>query len=76
MIIGLDADPRDAKTLWLSATTWDSSADGAVYRTRDGGATWQEITGDLPYRKPMVLRFNPDTRELWAGGVGLYRIRQ
>ncbi len=76
VIIGLDADPRDAKTLWLSATTWDSSADGAVYRTRDGGATWQEITGDLPYRKPMVLRFNPDTRELWAGGVGLYRIRQ
>lgn len=76
VIIGLASDPRDAGTLWLSATTWDSSADGAVYRTRDGGATWQEITGDLPYRKPMVLRFNPDTHDLWAGGVGLYRIRQ
>ena len=75
-VIGLEVDPRDAKTLWISATTWDGGSAGGVYRTRDGGATWQEITGDIPYVKPMVLRFNPVTRELWAGGVGLYKLKQ
>ncbi len=50
--------------------------DGAIYKTIDGGTTWQEITGGIPYVKPLVLRFNPATSELWAGGVGLYKIKQ
>jgi len=75
-IIGLETDPRDAKTMWISATTWDGSSDGAVYKTSDGCATWQEITGNLPYRKPLVLRFNPATNELWAAGSGLFKIKQ
>ena len=75
-IVGLEADPRDLKTLWLSRVTWGEDALGGVYRTRDGGETWQDITGDLPYRKPICLRFNPATQELWAVGVGAFRIRQ
>lgn len=75
-IVGLEVDPRDEDTLWLSRVTWGSQAVGGVYRTRDGGATWQEITGDLPYCKPIVLRLNPETRELWSGGVGLYKTKQ
>jgi photosystem II stability/assembly factor-like uncharacterized protein len=75
-IIGLEVDPRDEKTLWISTTTWDGSSNGGVYKTTDGGATWQDITGDLPYVKPLVLRFNPLTSELWAGGVGLFRLKQ
>jgi len=75
-IIGVEVDPRDAKTVWISTCTWDNSASGAVYKTTDSGATWREMTGDIPYRKPMVLRFNPATNELWAGGVGLYKIKQ
>ncbi len=75
-ILGLEADPRDLKTLWLSRVTWGEGALGGVYRTRDGGETWQDITGDLPYRKPACLRFNPATRELWAVGVGAFRARQ
>jgi photosystem II stability/assembly factor-like uncharacterized protein len=75
-IVGLEVDPRDARTIWLSRVTWDSRAEGSVHRTSDGGATWQDITGDLPYCKPTVLRFNPATDELWAGGVGLFKIRQ
>jgi photosystem II stability/assembly factor-like uncharacterized protein len=75
-ILGLEQDPRDAKTLWISVTTWDSSATGGVYKTVDAGETWQEITGNLPYVKPQVLRFNPATNELWAAGVGLYKIKQ
>jgi photosystem II stability/assembly factor-like uncharacterized protein len=75
-IIGLEADPRDPKTVWISTATWDGSSNGAVYKTIDAGATWEEITGDLRYRKPMVLRFNPQTNELWAGGVGLFKLKQ
>ncbi len=77
VIVGLETDPRDSKTIWLSHNDWGGDASGGgVYKTRDGGANWNEITGNIPYRKPMVLRFNPATQELWAGGVGLYRIPQ
>jgi photosystem II stability/assembly factor-like uncharacterized protein len=75
-ILGLEADPRDAKTLWISVTTWDNSATGGVYKTVDEGKTWQEITGNLPFVKPQILRFNPATQELWAAGVGLYKLKQ
>ena len=76
VIVGLAIDPRDEKTIWISRVTWGTGAAGGVYKTTDAGATWAEITGDLPYRKPTVLRFDPRTRELWAGGVGLFKIRQ
>jgi photosystem II stability/assembly factor-like uncharacterized protein len=76
VIVAMEAHPRDPMTLWINTTTWDGHADGAVYKTRDGGASWQEITGNLPYCKPIVLRFNSATNELWAGGVGLYKLKQ
>lgn len=75
-LVGLEVDPRDPQTLWISATTWDSSSNGAVYKTTDGGKTWQEITGNLPFTKPSILRFNPATGELWAGGAGLFKLKQ
>ncbi len=76
IIVGLECDPKNAKRLWHSVTFWNDSAQGGVFKTNDGGVTWQEITGDLPYRKPLILRFNPSTKELWAGGVGLHRLTQ
>ena len=42
----------------------------------DGCKTWQEITGDIPYRKPVVLRYNATTKELWAAGPGAYKIKR
>lgn len=75
-IVGIEMDPRDPKTLWISTVSWDSSTNGGIYRTRDGGATWEDITGDIGIRKPLALRFKPTTNELWAGGPGLFRIRQ
>ncbi|MBM4038231.1 MAG: hypothetical protein FJ290_06915 [Planctomycetes bacterium] len=42
-------------------------------KSTDGGATWRDITSDLPYVKPLLLRFNPATGDLWAGGVGLFK---
>lgn len=70
-IIGLADNPDNKNMFWISATTWDSSSMGGVFQTTDGGRTWQEITGDLPYRKPLILRYDPAKRQLWAGGVGL-----
>ena len=75
-VIGMEIDPRNPATMWISTTTWDGSASGAVYKTSDGGSTWQDITGNLPYVKPLILRFNANTNELWAGGVTLQKLKQ
>lgn len=71
-IMGLEEDPRDNKTLWISF----DKGKGGVYKTTDGGVSWKEITANLPYIYPMLLRFNPATNELWAAGVGLYKLKQ
>jgi len=75
-IVGLELHPHEEGTIWLSKVAWGSAAIGGVYGTTDGGRTWTDITGDLPYRKPLVLRYDASTGELWAGGVGLFRLRQ
>jgi photosystem II stability/assembly factor-like uncharacterized protein len=75
-VVGIEVHPKDANTIWISSTLWNGAADGAVYKSTDGGETWNEITGNLPYIRPQILRFNPATNELWAGWVGLYKIKQ
>ena len=64
------------KRLWISRVTWGGSSSGGVFRTTDGGARWVDITDDIPYRKPLILRYSAARRELWAGGVGLFRRSQ
>jgi photosystem II stability/assembly factor-like uncharacterized protein len=75
-IVGLEVHPDDPNTIWVSSITWGLASNGAIYKTVDGGKTWADITGDIPFIKPLVLRFNPKTSELWAGNVGLYKIKQ
>ena len=72
-IVGLEINPKDEKVIWLSRASWGTGAVGSVHESADGGATWRDITTDLPYVKPTVLRFNPATGQLWAGGVGLFK---
>ncbi len=72
----LEIDPRNENTMWISRVTWGSSADGFVMKTTDGGKTWVDISKNIPNRKTAVLRFNAATGDLWAGGVGIYRIKQ
>jgi photosystem II stability/assembly factor-like uncharacterized protein len=75
-VVGLELHPSDERTLWISRVAWSDSAHGGVYGSRDGGATWQDLTGDLPHRKPLVLRYDAAAGELWAGNVGLYKLAQ
>lgn len=76
-IIGLAYNPAHQSTVWFSDTNWGPLArPGGVYRTTNGGKTWENITGDLPYRKPLILRYDSAAHQLWAGGVGLFKLRQ
>lgn len=75
-IVGLELHPTDAKTWWVSRVNWGDSATGRISKTTDGGATWQDITGDIAHRNALVLRYDPASHYLWAGSVGLYRLKQ
>jgi photosystem II stability/assembly factor-like uncharacterized protein len=76
-VVGFETHPTDPNTMWAVCNFWGGNAqDGGVYKTTDGGKTWTDITGDLPNRRPLIIRYNPETSELWAGFVGLYRLKQ
>ena len=75
-VVGIAVDPEDENRVWISLRAWGTTAAGGVWRTVDGGETWQDITGDLQYVKPIVIRYNPATRELWAAGTGIFKIQQ
>ena len=77
-ICGIAFDPADENRLWVGATTWGSgdTPGVGVYESTDGGRTWTNISGDIPNRKPLIVRYNPATRELWAAGPGVFRTRR
>ncbi|PTY02351.1 hypothetical protein DB346_09590 [Verrucomicrobia bacterium LW23] len=75
-VVGLAVNPNDPKTIWVSCSVWNGNAKGGVFKTTDGGANWVEITGDIPIVRPLVLRYNAEAGELWAAGVGLWRVKQ
>ena len=75
-VIGIACDPADEKRMWISASTWDGNRAGGIYETIDGGKTWTDITGDNPYPKPLIVRYNATTRELWAAGPGAFKLKR
>ena len=75
-VVGIACDPADEKRMWISASTWDGNRAGGIYETADGGKTWTDITGDNPYPKPLVLRYNATTRELWAAGPAAFKLKR
>lgn len=76
---GIAWDPANENRVWVSATTWATDSDApntGIFETEDGCRTWHEITGDIPYRKPLVLRYDELMQELWAAGVGAFKIKR
>jgi len=75
-IFGLALDPENDQRIWFSNGSWNENVNGGILRSVDGGKTWQDISAKIAFRKPMVLRYNAETKELWAGGVGIFKIKQ
>ena len=72
--VGIAVDPADENRIWTSAVTWGGAANGKILESADGGETWVDITGDIPYNKPLVLRYDPAKKTLWAAGVGCFKL--
>ncbi len=69
----LSADPIDPATAYLAGTTF---AGPHVRRTRDRGATWETLDGDLPDMPVNIVIASAGCRGtvLWAGtDTGVYR---
>ena len=75
-VVGIAVDPADENRVWISGTTWNGNREGGIYESLDGGKTWTEITGDIAYTKPLVLRYDPATRQLWAAGPAAFRTKR
>jgi hypothetical protein len=66
-------DPRDAKTAFV---TFHGFAATKVYKTVNGGASWTNITFDLPNIPVLAIVFEPGTRDLDIGtDLGVFTLR-
>jgi hypothetical protein len=72
-VVGIAIDPANENRVWCSVSTWDGNRAGGIYESTDGCRTWTDITGDIAYTKPLVIRYNPVTRELWAAGPAAFK---
>lgn len=75
-------DPLDEDSVYVSFSGFDTggSGTGHVFHTVDGGATWRDISGNLPDVAVNTLLIDPDSvgtvprRVLYAGtDVGVFR---
>jgi photosystem II stability/assembly factor-like uncharacterized protein len=73
-VTGIAFDPADERRVWISGTTWDGNRAGGIWESTNGGKKWTEITGDIAYTKPLILRYNATTHELWAAGPAAFKI--
>ena len=77
--VGIAVDPANENRVWISASTWSGNADAkstGIFESTDGCKTWTEITGDIGYRKPLILRYNAVTKELWAAGPAAFKMKR
>jgi hypothetical protein len=76
-------DPLNPGTAFVSYSGFNSggSGTGHVFRTIDGGQTWQDLSGNLPDVPVNTLLIDPDSatatssRVLYAGtDIGVFRV--
>ncbi|MBV8809123.1 MAG: hypothetical protein JO033_10650 [Acidobacteriaceae bacterium] len=68
--------PRDPNIVYVAALghVWGSNEDRGIYRTRDGGKTWQKVFSRGPKAGAIDLTFDPtNANVLYAGFWEVYR---
>ncbi|HEY7064343.1 MAG TPA: hypothetical protein VII06_22895 [Chloroflexota bacterium] len=60
-LVALVADHKNHRRIFAG------TGRGGVWRSDDGGQTWQDITGDILYRTVFSLVQHPNTGELYVG---------
>lgn len=82
-VTDIQIDPTDAQTAYATYSGFDAARAGAghVFRTRNGGQTWTDITGGLPDLPVNTLLIDPDSststtpRVVYVGtDIGVYRL--
>ena len=73
----ITTDPLDPATIAVSTQSWSGEGQKATFLSRDAGATWIDVTGNLPPGAgAAAMIFSPDGRYLYmsryAGGI--YRL--
>ncbi|HET9372088.1 MAG TPA: hypothetical protein VFO19_17630 [Vicinamibacterales bacterium] len=75
-------DPADARTVYVAYSGFNEmgSGSGHVFRTRNGGETWEDVSGNLPDVPVNTLLIDPDSaapgspRVVYAGtDIGVFR---
>ncbi len=48
-MVGIEVHPTNPNIIWVSRTNWGNLRLGSIHKTTDGGDTWTDITGNIPY---------------------------
>ena len=75
-IVDFEIDPANTSRMWLTRTSWDATTLGGVFETTDGGKNWHSIVGNLPCTRPLILRYNAATKQLWAAGPAMFTLQR
>lgn len=60
--IAIDVARTNSKYVYVATAPVNSRA--GIYRTKNGGVNWEEVTGSLPDRYPMDIRVAPENEEM------------
>jgi len=75
LINSIDISPHDPQTVYIAATRYkENDHTPLIYKTTDGGRSWQQIASDVMEEFVRVVREDPDREGLLYAGTenGLY----
>jgi hypothetical protein len=76
-ITDIAVDPRDSRTAIVVQSSFTAAnATNKVFRTVDGGATWTNLTFDLPNIPVLAVVLEPGSRDITIGtDLGVFTLR-